>query len=190
MTRLSRPRVIVGMSGGVDSCVAAALLVEQGYDVVGVTMRLWTVDRPDALGHQHCCSADDAEDAAVVADMLGIPHNVLNFEREFAARVVDPFIDGYASGRTPNPCQACNEHIKFRALIARAAALDAELFATGHYARLRECNGAYQIERAADEQKDQSYFLYTLGQKELARLRFPLGDLQKPEVRAIARRLG
>lgn len=178
------------MSGGVDSCVAAALLVEQGYDVVGVTMRLWTVDRPDAVGHQHCCSAEDAEEAAEVASLLGISHYILNFEHEFASRVVEPFVQGYAAGITPNPCQACNEHIKFRSLMQRAASLDADIFATGHYARLREQDGLYELSRAADTAKDQSYFLYTLSQTELARLLFPLGDLQKTEVRAIARRMG
>lgn len=186
---MQRQRVIVGMSGGVDSCVAAALLVERGYDVVGITMRLWSLDNPQSLGHQHCCSAEDADDAREVASLLGIPHYVLNFEREFNERVVDYFVDAYARGRTPNPCQACNEHIKFRALMDRATALDAGLFATGHYARLGERSGVYQLERAVDEQKDQSYFLYSLGQRELARLCFPLGDLQKSDVRAIARRL-
>jgi tRNA-specific 2-thiouridylase len=187
---MSKQRVIVGMSGGVDSCVAAALLVEQGYDVIGITMRLWTVDRPEALGHQHCCSAEDADDAREVAALLGIPHYVLNFEHEFREHVVDYFVDAYAHGQTPNPCQACNEHVKFRALMRRAAALDANLFATGHYARLEDRGGGRVLLRASDLQKDQSYFLYSLGQGELRRLRFPLGELQKQEVRAIARRLG
>jgi tRNA-uridine 2-sulfurtransferase len=183
-------KIIVGMSGGVDSCVAAALLVEQGYEVIGVTMRLWTVDRPGAKGHQHCCSVEDGDDAAEVASMLGIPHFVLNFEQEFSRHVVDPFVRGYAGGQTPNPCQACNEHIKFRALMQRAAALDTALFATGHYARIRERDGTFELLAAADGDKDQTYFLYTLGQDELRRLRFPLGDLNKTEVRAAARRMG
>jgi tRNA-uridine 2-sulfurtransferase len=183
-------KIIVGMSGGVDSCVAAALLVEQGYDVVGVTMRLWTIDRPGAAGHQHCCSAEDAEDAAEVAGMLGIPHFVLNFEQEFSEHVVAPFVRGYAGGKTPNPCQMCNEHIKFRALMQRSAAIGADLFATGHYARIRERAGRLELLTAADRGKDQTYFLYTLGQEELRRLRFPLGDLQKSEVRAVAKRMG
>src|SRR5580704_14037630 len=113
---MKRERVIVGMSGGVDSCVAAALLVEQGYDVIGVTMRLWTVERPESAGHQHCCSAEDVDDAREVAALLGIPHYIQNFERDFERYVVDYFVADYARGRTPNPCLACNEHVKFRSL--------------------------------------------------------------------------
>jgi tRNA-specific 2-thiouridylase len=184
-----RQKIIVGMSGGVDSCVAAALLVQQGYDVIGVTMRLWTIDRPAAAGHQHCCSAEDADDAAEVAGLLGIPHYILNFEREFTEHVVESFINEYASGHTPNPCQACNEHIKFRALMQRASTLDADLFATGHYAQTRQRSGTYELCRAVDLDKDQSYFLYTLGQRELSSICFPLGELQKSEVRDIARRM-
>lgn len=183
-------RVIVGMSGGVDSCVAAALLHEQGYEVIGVTMRLWTLEHPDAApGRQHCCSAEDANDAREVCGVLGIPYYVQNFEQEFNTRVVDYFVDEYRRGRTPNPCLACNEHVKFRSLLRRALTLDADYLATGHYARRVEANGSYRLLRAVDGGKDQSYVLYTLAQSELERVLFPLGEYTKAEVRAIARRL-
>jgi tRNA-specific 2-thiouridylase len=134
---MAAPRVVVGMSGGVDSSVAAALLVERGFDVVGVTMRLWTESRPEALrGHQQCCSVEDVDDARRVAGQLGIRHYVMNFEDEFRERVVDNFVSEYAAGRTPNPCVRCNEHIKYRALLDRLPALDADYVATGHYARV------------------------------------------------------
>jgi len=182
-------RVIVGMSGGVDSSVAAALLVEQGYEVVGVTMRLWTVHDGEALpGKQSCCSVEDVDDAVAVAQTLGIRHYVLNFEREFRQGVVDYFVDEYARGRTPNPCLACNEHIKYKALLERASALDADLLATGHYARVRRRGDRFELLRAADEGKDQSYVLYTLGQAELSRLALPIGGYEKAEVRRIAAR--
>lgn len=134
---MRRGRVVVGMSGGVDSSVAAALLHEQGYDVVGVTMRLWTEERPEELkGHQQCCSVEDTDDARRVAGQIGIRHYVMNFEREFREKVVDQFVSDYAAGRTPNPCVRCNEHIKYRALLDRLPALDADYVATGHYARV------------------------------------------------------
>lgn len=178
------------MSGGVDSCVAAALLQTQGYEVIGVTMRLWTLDDPTAApGRQHCCSAEDAADAREVADLLGFPHYTLNLEQEFSDHVVDYFVDEYRRGRTPNPCLACNEQIKFRSLLNRALALEADYLATGHYARRIEDEHGFQLLRAADAEKDQSYVLYTLGQAELTRLLFPLGALTKGEVRAVARRL-
>jgi tRNA-specific 2-thiouridylase len=183
-------RVIVGMSGGVDSSVAAALLVEQGYEVIGVTMRLWTLHDGDALpAKQQCCSVEDVDDAVAVAQTLGIRHYVMNFEREFQAKVVDYFVDEYARGRTPNPCLACNEHIKYRTLLDRALALDADYLATGHYARVQHTPDGARLLRARDAAKDQSYVLYTLGQAELSRLLLPLGDLYKTEVRGIAARL-
>lgn len=189
---MRRPRVVVGMSGGVDSSVAAALLAEQGYDVVGVTMRLWTEQRPEAFtGHQQCCSIEDIDDARQAAASAGIRHYVLNFEDDFRALVVDDFVREYAAGRTPNPCVRCNEHIKYRALLDRLPALDADYLATGHYARVRRGDdGIYRLLRAVDPAKDQSYVLYMLGQEQLSRLLLPIGELTKDDVRAHARRLG
>lgn len=180
------------MSGGVDSSVAAALLAEQGYDVVGVTMRLWTEARPEAFtGHRQCCSVEDIDDARQAAASAGIRHYVLNLEDDFRRFVVDDFVREYAAGRTPNPCVRCNEHIKYRALLERLPALDADYLATGHYARVRRNeDGTYQLLRAVDGAKDQSYVLYMLGQAQLSRLLLPIGGLTKGEVRAHARRLG
>ena len=184
---MDRKRVIVAMSGGVDSSVAAALLLREGYDVIGITMRLWTLEDPEApLHRRRCCSVDDSEDARAVCDTLGIPHYVLNFEQEFAATVVDYFCREYLRGRTPNPCLACNEHVKFRPLLAKALALEADYLATGHYSRIERKGRGYELWRARDESKDQSYVLYVLGQEELSRLLFPLGDYTKAEVRRIA----
>src|SRR3990170_500651 len=188
---MAKQRVVVAMSGGVDSSVAAGLLVEAGYEVLGVTMRLWTQEDPGASRHhKRCCSVEDTEDARAAADALGIRHYVLNLERQFAQAVVDQFVREYARGRTPNPCLACNDRVKFRPLLEHALALDAAYLATGHYARLRENGHGFEMWRAADPAKDQSYVLYTLGQPELSRTLFPLGEHAKPEVRAIARRYG
>ena len=177
------------MSGGVDSSVAAALLVEQGYEVVGVTMRLWTEEDASAgRHHKRCCSVEDTDDAREAAGVLGIRHYVLNMEREFSEGVVDRFVEEYSLGRTPNPCLSCNEHVKFRPLMEQAMALGADYLATGHYARITSNGGRSELRRAVDPRKDQSYFLYTLGQGELSRTLFPVGDYPKDEIRDIARR--
>jgi tRNA-uridine 2-sulfurtransferase len=188
---MSRERVIVAMSGGVDSAVAAGLLVREGYEVIGVTMRLWSRDDAEGRLHQkRCCGVEDTEDARAAAEVLGIPHYVLNLEEEFGRRVVDYFVGEYERGRTPNPCLACNEHVKFRALLDRAVALDADRLATGHYARIRRGTKGFELHRALDANKDQSYVLYTLQQAELQRLLFPVGEYAKPEIRRLALEMG
>ena len=188
---MKNQRVIVAMSGGVDSAVAAGLLLRQGYEVVGITMRLWSRDDAEGRLHQkRCCGVEDIDDARAAAEVLGIPHYVLNLEEEFGRSVVDYFVAEYARGRTPNPCLACNEHVKFRALLDYARALDADYLATGHYARIEQDEAGFHLLRAADDAKDQSYVLYTLGQAELSRLLFPIGDHPKPEVRRLALEMG
>src|SRR5690606_20199844 len=188
---MTKKRVIVAMSGGVDSAVAAGLLVQQGYDVVGITMRLWTRDDPDGrVNQKRCCGVEDIDDARAAAEVLGIPHYTMNLEEEFGRKVVDYFVGEYARGRTPNPCLACNEHVKFRALLDRAIALDADYLSTGHYARLRSGEDGVELHKAADDSKDQSYVLYTLQQAELSRLLFPVGEYPKVNIREMAREMG
>ena len=186
-------RVVVGMSGGVDSSVAAAILVERGFDVIGVTMRVWPGDAVD--GGQRfgaCCGGQAVDDARRVARTLGIPYYVLNMETEFARSVIDRFAEAYRRGRTPVPCVACNADLKFGSLLARARAWDASAVATGHYARVTydEASGRYLLWRGNDGRKDQSDFLWPLTQSQLAAAHFPVGELDKSGVRANARRLG
>ena len=177
--------VMVAMSGGVDSAVAAALLMEQGYDVVGVTMKLWGGDSDTG-----CCSVSDVLDARRAADIVGIDHHVFNFGDDFDEHVVAPYVEAHAQGYTPNPCIECNRSIKFDRLLERADALGFEHIATGHHARIAVDGDMRYIERGADGGKDQSYVLHTLGQAELARTLFPIGHMSKDEVRAKAADIG
>jgi tRNA-uridine 2-sulfurtransferase len=181
-----RPRVIVGMSGGVDSSVAAWLLKRQGFEVVGLFMKNWEDDDTD----EYCTSRVDLVDAASVADVIGIELEAVNFAAEYRERVFAHFLSGYAAGRTPNPDVLCNSEIKFRAFLDHARRMGADHIATGHYARVRDVEGRTELLKAVDATKDQSYFLHRLTQEQLAPVLFPLGEIAKREVRAIAKREG
>src|SRR5256885_11294155 len=187
-------RIVVGMSGGVDSSVAAALLVEQGCDVIGITMRVWPRQAAEEPTKRFgsCCGTEAVEDARQVARTLGIPHYLLSMDEEFNQKVIGQFVDSYGNGQTPIPCVSCNSNLKFGSLLRRARAWDATAVATGHYARVRrdEATGRHLLLRARDARKDQTDFLWPLTQEQLAAARFPIGELTKDEVRAHARRLG
>ncbi len=178
----SKKRVVVGMSGGVDSSVAALLLQQQGYDVIGVFMKNW--DDTDEFGN--CTATDDYEDVRRVCAQIGIPHYSVNFEKQYKERVFQYFLDEYRKGRTPNPDVMCNREIKFKELLELTLGLGADFLATGHYARVRYRDGDFELLRGVDPSKDQSYFLHTVGQFPLAKTLFPLGELNKATVRKIA----
>ena len=183
---MAKQKVIVGLSGGVDSSVAAWLLKEQGFEVIGLFMKNWEDDDDD----EYCNSRQDLIDAVSVADIIGIDIETVNFSAEYKDRVFNNFLSEYQAGRTPNPDVLCNAEIKFRAFLDHAIELGAETIATGHYAQVRETNGGFELLRAADGSKDQSYFLYRLNQEQLSRTRFPLGQLYKRDVRELAKKIG
>ena len=186
MDEVKNKKVIVAMSGGVDSSVAAALLKEQGFDVVGAHLKFWT--QAGRSEENRCCSTESENRARLVAKKLGIPFYIFNFEKEFKKQVVDCFLEEIKDGRTPNPCVVCNKEIKFGLLLAKALSLEADFIATGHYARLRRASGRIALLKGKDKNKDQSYFLWQLSQKQLSRILFPVGGYTKPEVRKLAKK--
>lgn len=186
MKRPEETRVVVGMSGGVDSSVTAYLLKEQGYDVIGIFMKNW--DDTDEFGH--CTAEDDFQDVRRVCDQIGIPYYTVNFEQEYMEKVFQYFLDEYKRGRTPNPDVMCNREIKFGELLAKVMDLGADYIATGHYARVAYRDGEYKLMRGIDQNKDQTYFLNVLGQEQLSKTMFPIGHLPKQQVREIAEKAG
>jgi len=181
---VTQERVAIAMSGGVDSSVAAALLKEQGHDVIGIMMRLWAEEE------NRCCASQAVEDARQVASQLNIPFHLVDYEQEFRSCVVDYFVQEYSRGRTPNPCLACNRHIRFGALLRHVRQMGAARLATGHYAQVEHRGDGFRLRMGADGNKDQSYVLYMLGQEELAQVMFPVGAYTKPQVRAMAHQRG
>lgn len=190
---MSKGKVMIGMSGGVDSSVAAAILLDKGYEVFGVTMQIWPDMSEDRQKNEGgCCSLSAVDDARRVADKLGIPYYVMNFKDVFQQKVIDYFTDEYIRGRTPNPCIACNRHVKFEALLQKAIAMGMDYVATGHYARIEfeQKSQRFLLKKSVTEAKDQTYALYTLTQQQLAKTLFPIGDYTKERVREMAREIG
>ncbi len=189
---MEKKKVVIGMSGGVDSSVAAWLLQRQGYEVMGVTMQIWQDEDPDTEAENGgCCGLSAVEDARRVASALGIPYYVMNFKKDFKERVIDYFMDEYLRGRTPNPCIACNRYVKWESLLQKSLAIGADFIATGHYAQVEQLpNGRYAVKRSKTAAKDQTYALYNLTQEQLSRTLMPVGAYTKEEIRSMAEELG